>query len=367
MHPKPVEALLEAVDAFAHHSVVLSLDVLPKDGKAPKELRILRSGENDSTKGKFLFSQRSADLVMSQAKDWGNRFHFDWDHQAALASKGSGRAPAAAWYALEVRNGELWATGIEWTNAGRTDVEERNYAYLSPWFDFDEETREVTRFNNAALTNLPALKQLEALASMTTPDTSTSTPPTQKHEEPTMDKKALLTALSLPENTTDAELAAKVAELKSFKQQTLSATGATNDMEAMTALLSAKGSATEIEALKKSIESHKAEGVKKERDALLSAAIAEGKLEPGSDLRKQLEGQSVETVKALLSALPGKKSVEANPPKGEDANAGAGTTGSAALSKEQQSAAGKTATWFGHKAEDVEKRHRELIQEQQNR
>jgi phage I-like protein len=158
---------------------------------------------------------------MERAKDWGNRFHFDWDHHAYLTMSKGVRAPRQR-RLVRARgpHGRLWATDIEWTNAGQEGRggRARLRATCPRTSTLTKSTREVTKFNNAALTNLPALKQLEALASMTSRIQRARHQP--KHEEPTMERKALLSALGLPENTTDAELAAKRGlSLNAFKRR----------------------------------------------------------------------------------------------------------------------------------------------------
>lgn len=356
MHPKQhgaalLSLLAAPVQGFS--SAVLSLEI----GKVPpREKRLFKAGENDSQQGKFYFSKRSAELVMERAREWGNRFHFDWDHHAALTLTKGVKAPAAAWYDLESRDDGLWAINIDWTPPGKKDVEEELYKYLSPYFDYDSKTREVTKFNNAALTNLPALKQLEALTSITGGSTTT-------HEAPNMERKALLSALGLPETATDAEVASRVAELNAFKTQVFATTGAKSDFEAMSALLTMKGAAGEIETLKKRHEQEKADAVKKEREALLTAATEAGQLEPGSELRKHLEDQPVEVVKVMLSALPKKTGGEKTQVKGVEANKTG--TATATLSQEQKTAARKMGLLFENKADEVEKHWTGLIEAQQ--
>lgn len=360
MQPKLCEALLSAAAGSDLHTHVglLTIDL---DGKAPTEMRLFKMGENDSTKGKFVFSERSAQLVMDKAKDWGNKFHLDWEHKTPLGAPNGDRSPAAAWFTLEYRPGNgLYAVGLNWTPKGKEDVEGRYYAYVSPWFDYDDETREVVHFKNAALTNMPALKQLEALASQ-----NAGAPAVIPEKESPMDK-AMLAALGLSETATQAEVTAKVAELKSFKSQVLSSTGAKSDFEAMTTMLSLKSAQENAAALTKQLEQSKEDNIKRERDALLSQAVTEGKLEPAGDLRKQLETQPVDLVKAMLASLP-KKAGHVDPPKGAGANEPNKGTATATLSQEQIDASKRVARVFDNiKAEDIRKHHLELIEAEQD-
>lgn len=354
---KSKEARLSAQPS-AEPKALLSLEL----GKEPPaELRLFKMGANQSEQGEFQFSQRSAEIVLERAKEWGNQFHFDWDHHAFLTLQGV-KSPAAAWYDLELRDDGLWAKNIQWTPEGKKDVQDKSYRYLSPYFDYDGTTREITRFNNAALTNLPAGKQLEALLSRVAGEQQPPTPP--QKEEPTMERKALLSMLGMPENTSDADLNAKMAQLGHFRTTMLAQMGVKSDVEAVSALLSMRSGAAEAERLAKELEKQKEEAITKERTALLSQAVEAGQLEPGGELKKQLESQSVEFVKAMLSQLPKKAVTQKTPPASPDGK-GAGTPGevSALLSLEQVAAAKKSATWFeGNKAEDIEKHWATLAQ-----
>lgn len=360
---RAAEAILNASTGGAEAPrALLSLVILSQGKEAPKEIRLFKRGQNDSQKGMFYFSQRSADEVMAKAADWGNRYHFDWNHAAALQAPMGGPAPAAAWCDLEMKDDGLYAVNIDWTPQGKKDVEEGSYKYISPYFDYDPDSREITTLTNAALTNLPALKQMEALASQTA-----QVPQPQPPKVNDMDRKALLASLGLPETATDTEMNAKVAHLSQFQKQMLSTTGAQSELEAMTSMLSLRAQADQVKLLQKQLEDQKVEGVKKEREALLSAAISEGKLEPGSDLRKHLDSQPLESVKVMLSALPAKKT-QVEPPKGADANKGKeGGTVSVTLSQEQVAGSKKIAALFdfpGVSPEKLQEHHRKLIETQ---
>lgn len=133
------------------------------DGHAPTEVRLFKAGENDTLKGTFQFTQRSAELILKAAADWGNDYHFDYEH-AALAANTDG-APAAGWYQLEIRTTdagpELWAVNIRWTNRALEMIEAKELRYISPAFYASK--GEITSFINCAVTNLPATKHMDAL------------------------------------------------------------------------------------------------------------------------------------------------------------------------------------------------------------
>ena len=87
----------------------------------------------------------------------------DYEHQTELAPRNGKPAPAAGWIReMEARTDGLWAR-VEWTEAGARAVSAREYRYLSPVFLHDK-SGQVSRFNSAALTNIPNL-ELKALSS----------------------------------------------------------------------------------------------------------------------------------------------------------------------------------------------------------
>jgi phage I-like protein len=125
----------------------------------PSEFRIFAVGLNRSTKGDFVFDDEAAASVMRQYGDHGVDLSIDYDHAALQA----GAVPAAGWCKLEVRNGELWATSVKWTPRGHAALEDGEWRYYSPLFEYDEETRRVRKLINVAITNTPALYGVNAL------------------------------------------------------------------------------------------------------------------------------------------------------------------------------------------------------------
>jgi phage I-like protein len=132
----------------------------------PREFRIFRAGWNDSEKGDILFDEEAAKLVMEAATRWGNRYPIDYSHgMVRPLENGSDPAEqnkAAGWFTPELRGDELWATNVVWTPLALQRISNREFAYFSPAFLVDEEER-VVELTNIALTNLPAMRDLEPL------------------------------------------------------------------------------------------------------------------------------------------------------------------------------------------------------------
>jgi phage I-like protein len=135
------------------------------DGKAPTEFCVFKKGLNPSTKGTFLFDDVSAELVMQKYAERGVPMMMDYEHQSR--HEPPIEAPASAKQAVpQVRDGELWLTDILWTDRARQYLEAGEYRLFSPAFGYDElddGTMRVTMLINVALTNDPALHNIEPL------------------------------------------------------------------------------------------------------------------------------------------------------------------------------------------------------------
>jgi len=127
------------------------------ESRAPVEVRLFAAGWTSTTKGKFLFDEKSAESVIKDFSEHGNRLVFDYDHAMVSEVARPQDKTAAANFALEVREGpELWAVDIKWTPAALAAIEAGEWLYFSPTFYFDKKTKRIEKILNVALTNLPA-------------------------------------------------------------------------------------------------------------------------------------------------------------------------------------------------------------------
>jgi phage I-like protein len=108
----------------------------------------------------------------------------DYDH----ASLDTNSAPdpaqagkAAGWCSLEVRNGELWAVNVRWTEPAAEALRRKEWRFMSPAFTADASGR-ILSLINVAITNLPATRRLEPLMAASRGETNMS---------PDLAKKAL--------------------------------------------------------------------------------------------------------------------------------------------------------------------------------
>jgi phage I-like protein len=269
-------------------------NLLEGDAKSPpKEFRVLRLGWNETTKGRFLFDDQAAELVMRAYASRGlDKIQVDYEHQSSVAPPGGGPAekPAAGWFKPEVRNGELWAVDLSWTKKAAQmiapDEGAPEYRYFSPILFFDEESRRVKAVKNLALTNDPAMNGIEAIVAATalalsTQDDSkeTKTMPECKSCEGLSAEK---TALSVRLTAKEAECTALAARLSAFEEKEKDGKAAMSALTDRHGQLSGKlialtGQQTDAAALG-IIESWKAKAgqtdlLLAEKDAAVSAAL----------------------------------------------------------------------------------------------
>lgn len=133
-------------------------------GVPPREFRIFEKGWNDTSKGRFLFDEEAAKMVMSAYERDGIDRMVDLEHFSLPNEEGNIKDPdARGWYQLTVKNGELWAVSVTWTPDGDRRLRERTQRYISPAFAFDEETGRVTELYNVAICGIPATYDAPAL------------------------------------------------------------------------------------------------------------------------------------------------------------------------------------------------------------
>lgn len=153
-------------------SLVLALGDSPEP---PTEFRILSKGQNRTKKGTIVFDDKSERAVLGEYAAHGTDLMIDWEHKSILtAGTPVDGGKAAGWFKPAVRNGELWASEVQWTPAAKSALQNREYRYFSPVVFHDKDGR-VLRLVNVALTNLPATQGLRALVASDAPVPSKET------------------------------------------------------------------------------------------------------------------------------------------------------------------------------------------------
>lgn len=140
---------------------------LGADGSLPSEFRIFRAGLNKTRKGNFLFDDQAARDVMTAYEAHGVDGMIDLEHLSLNQESKNFDPDARGWCRLSLRNGELWAVDVKWTEDGARRLTSRTQRYVSPVFDFDEKTRRVSEIHNIALTAMPATDAPQSLVAAT--------------------------------------------------------------------------------------------------------------------------------------------------------------------------------------------------------
>ncbi len=136
----------------------------------PDWIELLPSGTFSGRDGRGPWHCTPSDVIArTREYQGGVDIPVDYDHQLEHAA-GNGRpAPAAGWISeLEERDDGVWGR-VEWTDRAREHLAAREYRYLSPVFYHDPDG-EVLLLESAALTNVPNLTGLKALARTDGPD-----------------------------------------------------------------------------------------------------------------------------------------------------------------------------------------------------
>lgn len=265
------------------------------DREPPKEFCVFTKGVNSSTKGDFLFDEAASSAVMSAFAEHGIDLVIDYDH-AALATP-MVRAEAAGWIkGLEMRDGELWATGVSWTSAGEQDLRGGKYRYISPAFDWDEKTARVSKIITISLTNTPALFGLDALvaASATQRKENDMDPELKKALERQAELEKENTALRSAASTVVAlsavvglghaasteDLRGNIQTLTQFRGKVLEVTGKDSLPAALGVVEGWKSEAADAGRLKKEKDEVEQAGYRKDIDAHLDQASKDGKITP---------------------------------------------------------------------------------------
>ena len=218
----------------------------------PSEFRLLRAGPNASTKGSYVFDEVAAQCVMAAWQSSGISIMGDYEHQSL--ARPPIEAPASCMECqLELRNGELWATNVKWTDRAASMLAAGEYRYFSPAFYFDPETMRVLELINFALTNTPALRGLTPLVAATA-HTEEQMEPEKKIAALTADNEALKAKIaSLESDKTQlgevASLKGEVATLSAKQGEILSAVGAKSVPDALGKIEALKEKAATVETL----------------------------------------------------------------------------------------------------------------------
>lgn len=284
------------------------------NGKPPREFKIWSKGENQTDHGTIVFSDRSAQALMADQAKRGNLYSVDVDHLSLSPTAPPEARKAVGWHRLEVRDGDLWAVDVQWTQVAASALSSTvpEYRYFSPAYDVDTKTGEIVGYVNTALTNNPATWNVTALASAAPVVAPCKCSATLTKEAKTMPKyldevRAAVAKMAAEGDEEEMKMAARLmsafgeapAEEKPAPEEKPEPSAADNAVPATdaTPALDAR-LAAKVETMSAKIKKLEEQGVALERDALFAA-----RPDLSDELKAELANESPEKIKRVLSAI----------------------------------------------------------------
>lgn len=139
--------------------VTLNLNA-PLGNSPPTEFKIFDAGLNSTLIGPIVFDEIAAELVMASAAR-----HFvageqavmiDLEHLSTDKFSPSFDPDARGWADLELRDGELWAVNVKWTEDGTARITSKRQRFTSPAVITDLDNN-ILRLRNIALVAAQAI------------------------------------------------------------------------------------------------------------------------------------------------------------------------------------------------------------------
>ena len=165
-----------------------------------------------------------AEHVLDQWRRRETPLAVDYEHQSLNARHNGQPAPAAGWIeSLRYEPGQGLFASIRWTEGAKAFIEQDEYRFISPvfsfnpqsgdvLFSFNPQSGDVLELKGAALTNVPALDGLGAVAATEDfPPSDTPQPETAMNA-----LNRLKQLLGLPEDAAEETLQAELDKLESL-------------------------------------------------------------------------------------------------------------------------------------------------------
>jgi phage I-like protein len=314
----------------------LSLEITPREDGL---LHILPAGEFRARDGRptevpaWRMTAKNAAKIIAAAAAQHVQYVVDYEHQTMKAAQNGQPAPAAGWIApasltwKEPADGEPGGLygAVTWTDKASGYIAAKEYKYQSPVFAYDDKTGDVLALLHVAITNTPALDNLQDLNLAAA---SYQFTPEQPTSENTVDKVALCKALGLPETASDEEINAKIAALNTQAGQ---AAALTSQVAALSTQVNAAPDPAKyvpiaaLTALQTEMAQLKSSAGAGELEQLVTAALSDGRLTPALESwardfgKKDLPG-----FKNYLEAVPKIAALSSQQSAGRDTKTGGG-------------------------------------------
>jgi|GEM_PF-4583610 len=268
---------------------------------APSEFVLLKSGLNPCEGGDLLFDAAAATSVMATYQKRGIQLMADYEHQSLVHPPIVAPASAKKWIP-ELRNGDLVAGNIAWTDRAAKMITDGEYRFFSIACRVDPKTNRVMSVINFGLTNNPAANQLQPLVAASITHAGDG-------EEIVTMSKTVLVALGLNADLDESAAVLEAAKLADLRREVYSITGKSSLAEAMGVIRAQAASHDQVVALTAQVAASNAEKRALEFDALVKAGSDAKKLSPAlaaSEWIKSLRGKEdgALQLRSFLDAAP---------------------------------------------------------------
>ncbi len=273
------------------------------DGSLPTEFRLFSFGKNETSKGTFVLDEKGAASIMAAYADQGVDLAIDYEHQTFAAADNGKPAPAAGWFAPEVRADGVYAVNVRWTDTAADMLRRKEYRYHSPTFHTDEDNR-VTRLLPLALTNFPATKNLEPLIA------ARDIAATEIRMSNAVNK-----VLGLKDDAEEGQTTHRVMSLVANEKELMSITGKSTAGEAIGAVIAMKDAATELDKTRLALREWEeraaraeADEKRKQIDTIVETAIFDGRVlltdtDKIAQLKRLGERHGIEALNVTVSMM----------------------------------------------------------------
>jgi phage I-like protein len=320
----------------APHIAALSLEITPREDGL---LHILPAGEFRARDGRptevpaWRMTAQTAARIIASAAAQRVQYVVDYEHQTLRAAQNGAPNPAAGWIApasltwIEPGEGEPGGLygAVTWTERANSYIAANEYKYQSPVFAYDDKTGDVLALLHVAITNTPALDDLQDLNLAAA---SYQFTPEQPTSENTVDKVALCKALGLPETASDEEINAKIAALTTQADQTAALT---SQVAALSTQVNADPDPAKyvpiaaLTALQTEMAQLKSSAGTGELEQLVTAALSDGRLIPAmEDWAREFGKKDLAGFKNYLEAVPKIAALSSQQSSGRDTKTGGG-------------------------------------------
>lgn len=169
------------------------------DVDAPTEMQLWNAGDNPTDYGVHVWNDRSVKEVLERYNARGNPLLIDVEHNGAALDDGE-PAVTGGYAKLDIRDGAPWLT-FDWSDFAVGQIASRQRLFLSPEYDVDPNTNEITALYRVSLVADPGTHRARVLASAATGNQETT------NMDPTL--AAIMAVLSTVEDPAAAVAAVK--------------------------------------------------------------------------------------------------------------------------------------------------------------